>query len=179
MPDSSSNGRVFWTAAVTVVIVDLITKLLADHFLTLHLPSQVIGEWVRLTLAYNPGAAFSMSLGSYSRFIFGGFAVIALVVLWRLERSSAPGDFSRVLALGLCAGGAAGNLIDRFRSPNGVVDFIDIGIPDGWRFWTFNVADSAVTVGAIMLAIVLWREDRLRERERRLVAAADRNRAEV
>jgi len=68
-----------------------------------------------------------------------------------------------VLALGLAWGGAAGNLIDRFLQRdgirNGVVDFIDIGIGDV-RFWTFNVADSAVTVGALMLAWVLWREDR-------------------
>ena len=74
----------------------------------------------------------------------------------------------RVLALGLAWGGAAGNLIDRFHSPQGVVDFIDIGVGDV-RFWTFNVADSAVTVGALMLAWVLWREDRraLRDRGRR------------
>jgi len=65
----------------------------------------------------------------------------------------------RALALGLAWGGAAGNLIDRFISPAGVVDFIDIGFGDV-RFWTFNVADSAVTVGALMLAFVLWREDR-------------------
>ena len=69
------------------------------------------------------------------------------------------GDRMRVLALGLAWGGAAGNLIDRFRSPHGVVDFIDIGVGDV-RFWTFNVADSAVTVGALVLAWSLSREDR-------------------
>jgi signal peptidase II len=65
----------------------------------------------------------------------------------------------RTLALGLAWGGAAGNLLDRFIDTRGVVDFIDIGVGDV-RFWTFNVADSAVTVGALMLAFVLWREDR-------------------
>jgi signal peptidase II len=64
----------------------------------------------------------------------------------------------RVLAVALAFGGAAGNLIDRFRARGAVVDFIDIGI-GGVRFWTFNVADTAVTFGAIMLAIVLWKED--------------------
>jgi signal peptidase II len=65
----------------------------------------------------------------------------------------------RILALGLAWGGAAGNLLDRIRSPLGVVDFIDVGLTT-WRFWTFNVADSAVTVGAIVLAWSLSREER-------------------
>jgi signal peptidase II len=128
-----------------------------------YVPHEVLGEVVRFTLAYNPGAAFSMSLGQYSRLIFGGFAVVALVVLWRLYRLTGAGvrsgDRLRVLALGLAFGGAAGNLIDRFRSPFGVVDFIDIGIRDV-RFWTFNVADSAVTIGALVLAWSLSREER-------------------
>jgi signal peptidase II len=125
-------------------------------------PHRVLGDVVRFTLAYNPGAAFSMSLGEYSRYIFGAFAVIALVVLWRLYRMTGrgvrAGDRMRVFALGLAFGGAAGNLIDRFRSAAGVVDFIDIGFGDV-RFWTFNVADSAVTVGALALAWSLSREE--------------------
>ena len=126
---------------------------------------------MRLTLAYNPGAAFSMSLGQFSRYIFGAFAVIALFILWRLYRTTASGDTTRVLALGLAWGGAAGNLLDRFRSARGVVDFIDIGVGDV-RFWTFNVADSAVTVGALLLAWVLWQEDRAASAAARATAAA-------
>jgi signal peptidase II len=64
-----------------------------------------------------------------------------------------------VLALGLAFGGAAGNLIDRIRSTAGVVDFIDIGFGDV-RFWTFNLADSAVTIGALVLAWSLSCEER-------------------
>jgi signal peptidase II len=140
-------------------------------------PHQVIGDLVRFTLAYNPGAAFSMSLGAYSRVIFGGFAIVALVVLWRLYRMTGTGaragDRTRIIALGLAWGGAAGNLIDRFRSPMGVVDFIDIGY-HGIRFWTFNVADSAVTVGALVLAWSLSREDR----DQKLAQAASGERVE-
>jgi signal peptidase II len=156
-------ARVFWGTAAAVIASDLLTKLLAEQHLRLYAPRRVLGEVVRFTLAYNPGAAFSMSLGQYSRVIFGGFAVIALVVLWRLYRMTGmgarAGDQLRVLALGLAFGGAAGNLIDRFRSPRGVVDFIDIGVGDV-RFWTFNLADSAVTIGAIVLAWSLSREER-------------------
>jgi len=155
---------VFWTAAVAVIVLDVITKALAVQYLKpQHVPHRIIGDVVRFTLAYNPGAAFSMSLGNYSRLVFGGFAFVALIVLWWLYRTGKPDERVRSLALGLTWGGAAGNLIDRFRSHLGVVDFIDIGVGDV-RFWTFNVADSAVTVGAILLAFVLWREDREMQR---------------
>ena len=172
MSSSARNGRVFWTAAVVVIVLDVITKFLAVRYLMpQHVPHPIVGEFVRFTLAFNPGAAFSMSLGDNSRYIFGAFAVVALYILWRLYRTSVPGDTLRVLALGLACGGAAGNLIDRFRGSRGVVDFIDIGVGDV-RFWTFNVADSAVTVGAIVLAFVLWREDRRELAEQAAQAAA-------
>ena len=160
MPGTGSNARLFWGAAFSVVVLDVITKQLAVRYLfPPHIPHRVIGDVVRFTLAWNPGAAFSMSLGPYSRFIFGGFAMIALFVLWRLYREARPDERLKPLALGLAWGGAAGNLVDRIRSPLGVVDFIDIGIGDV-RFWTFNVADSAVTIGAVSLGWVLLQEDR-------------------
>jgi len=165
MSGTKNNGRVFWSAAIGVVILDLVTKLCAERFLyPAHVPHRVIGDVVRLTLAYNPGAAFSMSLGSASRVLFGAFAVVALVVLWRLYRDARPGERLKVLALGLAWGGAAGNLLDRLRSPRGVVDFIDIGVGTV-RFWTFNVADSGVTVGAVILGLVLLHEERVGSRE--------------
>jgi signal peptidase II len=160
---NSSNARVFWGAVVIVIVLDVLTKFIVEHTLTPFEPKPVIGELARFTLVYNRGAAFSMSLGDYSRWIFGSFAVIALYILWRLYTQSAPGDRLRSLALGLAWGGAAGNLFDRIRGTKGVVDFIDIGVGTV-RFWTFNVADSAVTIGAILLAWVLWHEERPPER---------------
>ena len=160
MTTTGNNNRVFWTAAVAIIVCDFFTKALAVRYLVpAHIPHQIIGSVVRFTLAFNPGAAFSMSLGENSRYIFGAFAICALFILWRLYQKTAAGDMIRVLALGLAWGGAAGNLIDRFHRPEGVVDFIDVGLGDV-RFWTFNVADSAVTIGALLLAWVLWREDR-------------------
>lgn len=152
------NGRAFWGAAALTLLLDIVTKLLAEARLEPHVPVRVVGDFVRLTLAYNPGAAFSMSLGPYSRYIFGLFAAVALVVLWRLYRQTKPMETVLPLGLGLAWGGAAGNLVDRFRSPRGVVDFIDVGTAT-WRFWTFNVADSGVTVGAVILAWYLSREE--------------------
>ena len=166
----------FWGTAAAVVAADVVSKVLAERLLApRYVPHQIIGDVVRFTLAYNPGAAFSMSLGAYSRQVFGAFAVVALVVLYRLFRMTGTGaragDVMRIVALGLAWGGAAGNLIDRFRSPLGVVDFIDIGV-GSVRFWTFNVADSAVTVGALVLAWSLSRED---SDHRQAQAAALRN----
>ena len=157
---TSSNGRVFWGAAGAVVVLDILSKLLIQHFLIAGEPVRVIGDVVRFTLVYNRGAAFSMSLGRHSPWIFGTFAVIALYILWRLYRQTSPTDGLRALALGLAWGGALGNLIDRVRTNGmGVVDFIDIGV-GLVRFWTFNVADSAVTIGALLLAWVLWHEEK-------------------
>jgi signal peptidase II len=161
MTTTSSNARVFWGAALSVVALDIATKLLVQHYLPPLEPRPIIGDFVRFTLVYNRGAAFSMSLGPHSRWIFGSFAAVALVILWKLYRQGPAGDTARSLALGLAWGGAAGNLIDRIRERLGVVDFIDIGVGTV-RFWTFNVADSAVTIGALLLAWVLWHEDRRR-----------------
>jgi signal peptidase II len=154
------NRWLFWGVAAAVIVADVVTKWLAVRYLSPpHVPHPVIGDVVRLTLAYNPGAAFSMHLGPYSRYIFGAFALVALVVLWNLYRRAHPSEWLLSVALGLAWGGAAGNLLDRVRSHRGVIDFIDIGV-ESWRFWTFNVADSAVTVGAIILAWLLAREER-------------------
>jgi signal peptidase II len=160
MTSPARNRWLFWGTAAIIIVVDFVTKVLAVRYLSPpHVPHPVIGDVVRLTLAYNKGAAFSMSVGPYSRFIFGGFALVALFVLWNLYRRAHPSERLLSFALGLAWGGAAGNLIDRIRSEEGVVDFIDIGV-EAWRFWTFNVADSAVTVGAVILAWLLAREER-------------------
>jgi signal peptidase II len=161
MSRATPNGRLFWTAAVCVVGLDVITKALAVRYLIPFVPRDVLGSYGRLTLAFNPGAAFSMTLGRYSRFAFGAFAAGALVWVWLIHRASRPGERLKTLGLGLVWGGAAGNLLDRLRSGRGVVDFIDLGV-GSVRFWTFNVADSGVTIGACLLAVALWIEERQR-----------------
>jgi signal peptidase II len=157
---SRSKAAIFWPIILVVTVADVITKAIAERtLLPRGIPHEVIGNAVRLTLVYNPGAAFGLNLGPQSRWIFAVLTVIALVILARLYRSTERGDSSRALALGLVCAGAIGNLIDRVRSLFGVVDFIDIGIGDT-RWPTFNVADMAVSVGAGLLAWVLWQEDR-------------------
>ena len=157
-PVAGSERWIFWTAAGLVVVLDLITKIIAEatHLRTPGIA--VLGDWFQLRLVYNQGAAFGLHLGPYSRWIFLTVAIIAVFVLRRMSHTSPPGDIFRQLALGLVAGGAAGNLIDRIRSERGVVDFLDVGI-GALRWPTFNVADIAVSCGAIALVISMWRED--------------------
>jgi signal peptidase II len=148
----------FWAAALVILVGDLVTKRLVEMHLLPVPPVSVLGEWIQLRLVYNQGAAFGLDLGPYSRWIFMVLAVIAVVLLYRLSKSSAVSDTMRHLACGLVAGGAAGNLLDRLRHANGVVDFIDVGI-GSHRWPTFNLADMGVSCGAILLAISLWIED--------------------
>jgi signal peptidase II len=144
---------------VLVTAVDFFTKAVAaTRLIPQGLPHSVYGEWIRFTLVHNPGAAFGLHLGNHSRLIFTLLTIIALVILGRLYASTRPGDLVRTLALALVCGGAVGNLVDRIRSPFGVVDFIDIGFGDS-RWPTFNIADMAVSLGAFLLAWVLWGED--------------------
>jgi len=171
MPRSNApNAVVFWPVVVAIVVADIVTKMIALSTLPPLLPQPVLGEGLRLTLVRNPGAAFGLYLGEYSRYIFMVLTVGALVILWRLYQSTRDGDLPRTLAIALVCAGALGNLIDRIRWHEGVVDFIDVGFRD-MRWPTFNVADMAVSTGAFLLAWVLWGDDRA-ERARAAEAAA-------
>jgi signal peptidase II len=154
-----SNAALFWPITVAVVAADVVTKAIAERTLLRGIPREVVGDSVRLTLVYNPGAAFGLNLGAQSRWIFAALTRVALAILVRLYRTTRPADAARVVALALVCAGALGNLFDRVRSPFGVVDFLDVGLGDS-RWPTFNVADMAVSVGAALLAWVLWQEDR-------------------
>ncbi|MGQ0714045.1 MAG: signal peptidase II [Gemmatimonadaceae bacterium] len=162
----SARGRRvrFWGLIAVVLVLDVVTKAVAERALAPRgIPHEVMGDWLRLTLVYNTGAAFGISLGVYSRWLFLGLAIIALVILGRLYRQTPDTDRFRIASIGLVCAGAVGNVIDRIRHPMGVVDFIDIGV--GVHRWpTFNVADMAVSIGAFMLAWSLWAEDRARAR---------------
>jgi signal peptidase II len=154
------KALLYWPVLSLFVLADCTTKRYAVERLQVpFVPHEVLGESVRFTLAYNTGAAFSTSLGPYSRYIFGVLAVAVLAVLFDLYRRAHVDDRLQVIGLALVSAGALGNLIDRVRWAKGVVDFIDIGTAS-WRFWTFNVADACVTVGAIFLGLAMIRADR-------------------
>lgn len=164
MKSGASPHRVFWPLAVVWVVSDYLTKRWAEATLTPYGPVDVVGDWFRWRLAYNPGAAFSLHLGPYSRWIFMVIAAVAVVGIASKARGADWNDWLRQIAAALVVGGAAGNLIDRIRGAAGVVDFIDVGF--GMTRWpTFNVADMGVSCGAIALAISFWLEDARKARE--------------
>ncbi len=157
---SRSNAALFWPVLLSVLALDVVSKRVAEHYLApQRISHPMFGEGVRFTLVYNPGAAFGLHLGSQSRVIFTLLTIAAVAILGRLYRATPAGATARVLAIAMVCAGAVGNLLDRLRSEMGVVDFIDVGLASV-RWPTFNVADIAVSSGAVLLAIVLWREDR-------------------
>jgi signal peptidase II len=162
MPSGVDRRPLFGLAAALLVAADLASKALVEAAFDHGQAVPIAGDWLQLRLVYNPGAAFGLNLGPHSRWIFLAIALVALLVLWRMARATPARDRFRHLALGLVAGGAAGNLVDRIRSPHGVVDFLDVGV-GALRWPTFNVADMGVSCGAVALAISLWLEDARRE----------------
>jgi signal peptidase II len=162
--------RLFWPIVGAWIALDLVTKRWAEAALLPMPPVDVIGEWLRLRLVYNQGAAFGLHLGPYSRWIFLAIAAVAVVGISWKAREVEWKDWLRQIAASLVVGGATGNLIDRLRSGAGVVDFIDLGV-GALRWPTFNVADIGVSCGAVALAISFWLEDARRARAARTSAA--------
>lgn len=155
----------------SVLALDVVTKLWVVSTFSLHQSVPVLGDVVRLTYTHNPGAAFGINVGEHSRIFFLVLALAALVVLAVLYRSTPVTDRVRLFAISLVAAGALGNILDRLRYERGVVDFIDVGV-GGYRWPIFNVADMAVTTGAILLLISFYMEGDGREEE---TGAADRH----
>ena len=153
------KAQIFWPIVLLLLLADCTTKDLAVTHLVPWIPEQVVGDVFRFTLAYNPRGAMSISFGDHSRVIISVIALIEIAILGLLYRRSDNRDTAKVVALGLVVAGALGNLVDRVRSPRGVVDFIDVGV-GSLRFWTFNVADIGVSMGAILLA---WQLSKVEE----------------
>ncbi|MEO8192328.1 MAG: signal peptidase II [Gemmatimonadales bacterium] len=159
-PRWQPKAAAFWPTLVAIYCIDFVTKRIAEsHLFPEHVPHPVLGDFVRLTLAYNSGAAMGLSLGGYSRIGFTLTAAVILAVLGTIYHKSPARAKGPAFALALIAAGALGNLTDRLMTSKGVVDFIDIGIGSS-RFYTFNVADSAITCGAILLAVLSMKKNR-------------------
>lgn len=138
-----------WIAPL-VVLIDQISKYLAEAYLQLHQPVAII-PFLNFTLAYNTGAAFSFlhQAGGWQNTFFIWVAVLMSVVLLVMLYRTPRNQLQFTLAIWLVLGGAVGNLIDRLRLQK-VVDFIDFYIGE-WNFATFNVADMAISIGAFLL----------------------------
>ncbi|WP_151549162.1 MULTISPECIES: signal peptidase II [Corynebacterium] len=146
--------RVLVPIIVVVAVLDQVIKQVILHTIDPLNPVSVIGDWARLVLVFNSGAAFSM--GEDHTWVFT--TVQLVFVLGALYFGRTMVCRPQIIGVALIAGGALGNLIDRlFRAPGffvgHVVDYISIG-----RFAVFNLADSAITIGVVVVIISLFFE---------------------
>ncbi len=152
----ASNRLVLWlSVALLVIVLDQLTKVLIMRAFN-YGDSHYLTSFFNIVRAHNTGAAFSFLAGAagWQRWFFVGLGLVATAFIGvMLKRHGHQALFS--LALSLILGGALGNVIDRLLHGY-VVDFIQVHWAD-WYFPSFNVADSAITVGAILL---IWDEMR-------------------
>lgn len=156
---SARFGKLPWMwISVVVFVLDQITKFYFEGTLRLYQQVEVIPDLFSWTLAYNTGAAFSFLAdeSGWQRWLFALIAVgvSAVLVVW-LKRLKADETWLAI-GLALILGGALGNLIDRMLLGH-VIDFILVHWQNRWYFPAFNLADSAITVGAIMLALDMFK----------------------
>jgi signal peptidase II len=141
----------FWLIAVVVVIVDQLSKLWAVK--NLLRGSIELTSFLNLYLVFNSGAAFGFLGGAsgWQNLLFVGIAILVSFVIIMMAKRLGANDLQVLTGLMLILGGAIGNLIDRIRQGY-VVDFVDFHYQD-WHWPAFNVADSAITVGAVLLVL--------------------------
>ena len=145
----ATRWGLFIAIAVAVVIVDQLTKSWLVANVQPGGAIEIVGDWLRLIHGRNNGGLFGLFGGSAAVLALASLGVIGLIVAYHAR--SKP-NVVLTIALGLLLGGAIGNLIDRLRFGY-VIDFVDAGIGT-LRFYTFNVADSAISI-AILLLILL------------------------
>jgi len=143
--------------ALTVYVLDRLTKSWVVANIPLNEAREVVDGWARIANVRNSGAAFGLLPERTS--LLSILSVVAVLVILYYYRSIAARSAPIAATLGMQLGGATGNLVDRIGQGY-VVDFIDVGIPDGWRFWAFNVADSSIVVGIFVVTFLLWLEER-------------------
>lgn len=156
VPPAASRARrvaVLSGVAVLAYLLDLLSKLWVVHSLEGRQPITLLGHYLRLDALRNGGAAFGM--GQSMTIVFTAIAVGVIVVIARLSRRLRSTPWA--VALGLLLGGAFGNLTDRvFRAPGDfqghVVDFIAPA-----HFAVFNLADSAITCGGVLIVLLTFR----------------------
>lgn len=151
-----AKGRPLWAPfvllAASIVVVDQLAKAWITARLSPDGVINLVGDYLRLVYAENSGALFGLFRGQAALFALLSLAVIAVIVAYHGRSGRSP---YVTLTLGLLLGGAIGNAIDRLRL-NYVVDFVDGGI-GSVRFYTFNVADSAISLAILLLLLMALR----------------------
>ena len=145
---------VVWKTALAVFALDFLTKTSALHVLHPFSPRTVIPGFLNLSLVFNRGAAFGIFPGAAVLFMTLAAATVVAILFfaWHAYNASLP----LKIALGMIAGGATGNLLDRLRFGH-VVDFLDFYVGP-WHWPAFNIADSSLCLGASFILITALRK---------------------
>jgi signal peptidase II len=152
LSSTSGSGMAPWLGiALVVLLLDQISKISITRLFT-YGESMLVTGYFNLVLAYNKGAAFSFlaTQDGWQRYLFSGLGIAAALFIVYLLRKHA-GQRMFCWALALILGGAVGNVIDRLLYGH-VIDFLDFHV-GGWHWPAFNVADSAICVGAVLFVI--------------------------
>ena len=155
-PAAITRGRPRWplfgTLAGGVLIADQLTKLWVAGNVPAERPIRILDDYIRLVITHNTGGLFGMFRDLAPLLAFASIGVIGLIVLYHARSGR---SLLLTLALGLLLGGALGNLTDRLRLGY-VLDFVDVGIGDV-RWYTFNVADTAISISLVLLVLIALR----------------------
>src|SRR5881409_3706093 len=143
------------TVAVAVFALDRVTKSWVEQNIALGSARPIAGDYVRIVHAQNTGAAFGLLPERTT--LLSVLSVVAVLAIVYYYRQIASNSALVSATLGMQLGGAFGNLLDRITQGY-VVDFVDVGVGD-LRFWAFNVADSSIVVGIILVTAALWYEE--------------------
>ena len=145
------HGFLFWIISFCIIILDQISKASISRNLLVGQSLPVIKNVFHITLVHNTGIAFGLLKG-YSIFFVGVSLFIIAFITRELVLGRAKECLAKGIALSLLLGGACGNLLDRLRHGY-IVDFLD------FRIWpVFNIADSAITIGILMVAYLVWKK---------------------
>jgi signal peptidase II len=141
-----------------IIIADQVTKILIVKNLAENESVPILGDLLHIRFIYNEGGAMGTSLGP--AWLYMVLTLAALFLIIRYFVISKPDGFTVKLSLALILGGAIGNLIDRILYGK-VIDFIDVDFPDIpaiglYRWYTFNIADAAISVGLVLFAITIF-----------------------
>ncbi|HEY8655239.1 MAG TPA: signal peptidase II [Candidatus Limnocylindria bacterium] len=143
--------------ALAVFALDRVSKSIVASSLPLGGSVELAGPYVRITNVRNSGAAFGLLPERTT--LLSILSVVAVVAILYYYRQLAARSPLIAATLGMQLGGAFGNLVDRLGQGY-VVDFVDVGFDPGPRFWAFNVADSSIVVGILLVIVTLWWEER-------------------
>ncbi|MDY6967769.1 MAG: signal peptidase II [Spirochaetota bacterium] len=145
--------------------LDLITKYYAVTHIPLHERIDIAGSFIQFTLTYNRGGLFGIMQGYQSFFLILSLIVLALLILFYIFEKNKTYLFCNSIAL--IVGGAVGNIMDRISGREGVVDFISIGSDSFYRWPTFNIADAVIVIGAFLLIIVYYQDEKMKRLQKK------------